>query len=239
MENIEIRNGIYHEDVRKSFRDIIRIKHEVGFESFLETNYLASEVYFIDLIYKQNKAMIKVYEKIVTFHDISEGKAITEDIADQWYEDKITRDHYWYHKEYQSFLKERLEELNKPEQPEPEPLDLSDTSTIETPLFNNKFDNVKESTVIEYFTKNLVETKHISETDLFLFLDLAFDKMKVPKQKISFEHLKTQQKIINVFYNYYKITAGKPYGKQKKYINLLCDYFIGFEYDKIKTNFAK
>jgi hypothetical protein len=130
-------------------------------------------------------------------------------------------------------------ELNKPEQLEPEPLDLSDTTTIETPLFNNKFDTVKESTVIEYFTKKLVETKHISETDLFLFLDLAFDKMKVPKQKISFEHLNTQKKIINVFYEYYKIVAGKPYGKQEKYINLLCDYFIGFEYDKIKTNFAK
>jgi hypothetical protein len=138
MENIEIRNGIYHEDVRKSFRDIIRIKHEVGFESFLETNYLASEVYFIDLIYKQNKAMIKVYEKIVTFHDISEGKAITEDIADQWYEDKITRDHYWYHKEYQSFLKERLEELNKPQQPEPEPLDLSDSSAVEKIIYLNE-----------------------------------------------------------------------------------------------------
>jgi hypothetical protein len=138
MENIEIRNGIYHEDVRKSFRDIIRIKHEVGFESFLETNYLASEVYFIDLIYKQNKAMIKVYEKIVTFHDISEGKAITEDIADQWYKDKITRDHYWYHKEYQSFLKERLEELNKPQQPEPEPLDLSDSSAVEKIIYLNE-----------------------------------------------------------------------------------------------------
>jgi hypothetical protein len=122
---------------------------------------------------------------------------------------------------------------------QPQTLDLSDTSTNKKTSFKNKFDNVTESKVIEHFTKNLVETKYISETNLFNFLNLAFDKMEVPQQKISFEHLRTQQKIIKVFYEYYKVTAGKPYGKQEKYIKLLCNYFNGFEYDKIKTNFAK
>lgn len=122
---------------------------------------------------------------------------------------------------------------NVPQQPEPEKI----FSNIGFE-FKNNFDNVNETTVFNYFKKNLVDTKHISETDLNLFLNLAFDKMEVPKQKFSFEYLKTQKGIIKYFYNYYKVVAGKPYGKQPKYLNLLCVYFNGFDYDKIKTNFA-
>jgi hypothetical protein len=105
-------------------------------------------------------------------------------------------------------------------------------------VFKNNFDNVGENTIIEYFRTNLVEKKYISETVLNEFIGLAFDKKTEPAQKFSLEKLNTQNVIVQIFYDYYKITAGKPYGRQKEYLNLLCNYFNGFEDFNIK-NFSK
>jgi hypothetical protein len=116
-----------------------------------------------------------------------------------------------------------------------EPLNLFENSESK---FTNNFDNVPESIILKYFTEKLVETKYISENDLISFLQLAFDKMEVPRQKISFARLNTHQGIIKIFYYYYKTIAGKPYGKQKIYLDLLCNYFNGFENFNIK-NFSK
>jgi hypothetical protein len=141
MENLEIRKGIFQADVRRNIRNHIQIQYEIGFESFLQENYLADEVFYINYIDKNQKEVIAEYEKIVNFHDISEGEAIIDDIANQWYEEKILRDHYWYFKEFQSFLNERLEEItkdNQPQQPEPEPLDLSKTSAVEKIIYLNE-----------------------------------------------------------------------------------------------------
>lgn len=117
----------------------------------------------------------------------------------------------------------------------PKPLNLFENSEFK---FTNNFDNVPESKILEYFTEKLVETKYISENDLILFLKSAFDKMEVPRQKFSFARLNTQKGIINIFYYYYKTIAGKPHGKQKKYLDLLSNYFNGFENFNIK-NFSK
>lgn len=117
----------------------------------------------------------------------------------------------------------------------PKPLNLFENSEFK---FINNFDNVPESKILEYFTEKLVETKYISENDLNLFLKSAFDKMEVPRQKFSFARLNTQKGIIKIFYYYYKTIAGKPHGKQKKYLDLLCNYFNGFENFNIK-NFSK
>ena len=134
-----------------------------------------------------------------------------------------------------SFLETRKSELEG-KTTLPEPQNLLENSEFK---FTNNFDNVAESKILEYFTEKLVETKYISENDLILFLKLAFDKMEVPQQKISFARFNTQREIIKIFYNYYKIIAGKPHGKQERYIKLLSDYFISFDYEKIKTNFSK
>lgn len=242
MGNLEIVKGIFQSDVRRNIRAHIQIQHEIGFESFLEANYLADEVYYIDLIYKQNELIIAEYEKIVNFHDISEGKEVTDDIANQWYNESITRDHYWYYKECQSFLEERLELITsqpEPQQPEPEPLDLSDTSTVEKTLFKNNFDNVTESKIIEYFTKHLVEKRYLTKETLTKYLKQAFELKTPPIQKFSFENLPTQGKIRKVFYDYFSTTAGKPSGRKLEYVKLLGEYFNGFETHKINTNFSK
>ena len=104
--------------------------------------------------------------------------------------------------------------------------------------FINNFDNIEESTVFNYFKINLVDKKYLSADDLDLFLELAFDKLEMPQQKIRFKRTNTQKAIVKIFYNYYKTVAGTPYGKQEKYLNLLRDYFFGFDKLDIR-NFSK
>lgn len=150
-DDFEIREGITQGDVRRNIRDIIQIQYEISFETFLQTNFLADEVFFINHVDKHQKEAIAELEKKVNFHDISEGEAVTNDIADQWYNEKITRDHYWFYKEYQSFLSDRLEEITKSNQPqktEPEPLDLSDTTATEKIIYLQKLG------VIDFLRKN-------------------------------------------------------------------------------------
>lgn len=123
----------------------------------------------------------------------------------------------------------------QPQITEPEPLDFSVIPIIK---FQNNFDRVLESTIFEYFKTKLVAKKYITEPILNDYLNLAFDKKTPPKQKFSFEKLNTQNDITQIFYNYYKTTAVKPYGRQIEYLNLLKNYFNGFENLNIK-NFSK
>jgi hypothetical protein len=122
-------------------------------------------------------------------------------------------------------------------------IDKSVISIESTPthnnIFSNNFDNVNEDKVYYYFKTELVDKKYLKETDLLIFLDLAFNKKTIPKDKISFIEFRTKQTIIQIFYKYYKnISFGKQ-GGQRKYIKLLTDYFEGFEFETIKTNFSK
>ena len=110
---------------------------------------------------------------------------------------------------------------------------------IEPSPFKNNIDNVPESKVIEYFTKNLVDKKYLSKEALESYLKQAFELKTPPAEKFSFENLPTQRKIIKVFYDYFKTTAGKPSGQKIKYVKLLGEYFNGFNTSKIESNFSK
>jgi len=126
-----------------------------------------------------------------------------------------------------------------PQQPRPETLDLSDTSAVEKPSFTNEFDKVPESKVIEYFTKNLVEKKYLTEIELNKYLKQAFELRDAPKEKYSFKNIDSIENIVNVFYTYFKeVTTQSTYGRQSEYFNLLKNYFNGFEKIHIK-NFSK
>lgn len=136
-----------------------------------------------------------------------------------------------------------LEQLIKSEytkiQPQqPEPLDLSDSSGVEkTMFFENKFDNAEESEIFEYFKTHLVGKKYISEVLLKEYLKQAFELNDPPEKKFSFKNVDKKENIVNIFYTYYKNIVQSPHGKQPLYLNLLKNYFIGFE--KINTrNFS-
>lgn len=106
-------------------------------------------------------------------------------------------------------------------------------------VFINNFDNVNENKVYQYFKENLVDKKHLTEIELLNYLGLAFEKKTVPTNKLSFSDFRTKQTITKIFYTYYKKIAIGKQGNQSEYIKLLTNYFEGFEYKTIKSNFSK
>ena len=106
-------------------------------------------------------------------------------------------------------------------------------------IFENNFDQVEPNEVYKYFFDSLVKTKYIDERTLKSYLTLAFQDLREPQQKFIINNKSTNKKVQQVFYNYYKDIAGKPYGKQPNYIKLLGNYFVGFNTEKLKTNFSK
>lgn len=119
-------------------------------------------------------------------------------------------------------------------------MDLQKSTELEKKYpFKNNFDNVKENDIIRHFTEFLVDKKYLTESELLEFLIAAFDKKTPPAKRFKFNNLNTKQQIKKGFYNYYKIVAGKPKGKQRQYAELLGEYFNGFDTSKIMTNFSK
>lgn len=145
-------------------------------------------------------------------------------------------------KHYSPFCVEEFESVYnyyKKQYKQTKNLDLADTSTFVKTSFENKFDDVQEIKIIEYFTKNLVDKKYITNEVLNEYLKQAFELRTPPTQRFSFEKLTTQAKIKKVFYEYFRTTAGKPNGRKKEYVELLGEYFTGFNTAKLMTNFSK
>lgn len=104
--------------------------------------------------------------------------------------------------------------------------------------FKNRFDNINEEIVFEYFHNALVNSKYLTEEDFKRYIILAFDKCELPEKKFSLNQIPTKKKVIKVFYEYYKDVAGKPKG-QINYVKLLGEYFQGFNTSSLRSNFSK
>jgi hypothetical protein len=104
-------------------------------------------------------------------------------------------------------------------------------------LKQNTFDDVKPKKVIEHF-KILHENGYISKENFELFIKTRFENNKNLNEKVELlkENVKVQFK--NIFYSYYATVVSQQYGKQTKYVNLLCDNFVGFNAKTISTNFS-
>jgi len=102
----------------------------------------------------------------------------------------------------------------------------------------NNFDKVP----IEKLYKNyyaLVEKKYITEDELLIFMNFAFDKKEPLENKISFTNVKNKLSVIECFHKHHHDLAGKIRGRQPKYAELLSKYFEGFEIEYVITNFSK
>jgi hypothetical protein len=103
---------------------------------------------------------------------------------------------------------------------------------------NNNFDKVPiEKLYKNYYT--LVQKKYITEDELLIFMNFAFDEKKPLENKISFTNVKNKLNVIKYFYKHYKDLAGKIRGRQPEYARLLSDYFEGFEIEYVTSNFSK
>lgn len=198
---------------------------------FILKNPSADEKYFINHRIEILEDVLKEWKHTADFYEGEEleGK---EFINGVWTVTKTgtASDCLYFSKEL-DFLKAKFKEITEPKQ---------DTTPPTPPsIFVNNFDNVQESKVIEYFTKTLVDKKYLTAESLSLYLKQAFDAKTPPSKRFSFENLPTQDRIRKIFYEYYKITAGKPNGKKRAYVELLGEYFNGFDTAKIDTNFSK
>jgi hypothetical protein len=103
---------------------------------------------------------------------------------------------------------------------------------------NNKFDKVP----IEILYNNyhaLVQKKYITEDELLISMNFAFDEKKPLENKISFTNVKNKLNVMKYFYKHYRVLAAKPRGKQTEYARLLADYFEGYKTEYVKLNFSK
>ncbi|MHB1107632.1 MAG: hypothetical protein ACYCZ2_14850 [Lutibacter sp.] len=108
-----------------------------------------------------------------------------------------------------------------------------------TPTFENKFNKVEPMDIYNYFKTGLVEKGYLNEQELVEYLKAAFELNTIPKTLFKIKDAPTKQKIIKIFYGFYKNIAGTPHGKQKSYAALLGNYFEGFNTENVSTNFSK
>jgi len=105
--------------------------------------------------------------------------------------------------------------------------------------FKNNFDNVAYKAVYYHFKTGLLKTKMLTEVELQRFLISAFQDKTPPKNKFNLKNIESKDKVMKVFYQYYKDIAGKPHGKQKEYAGLLGNYFQGYKTNTVSSNFSK
>ncbi|HRG21955.1 MAG TPA: hypothetical protein PLQ57_13025 [Saprospiraceae bacterium] len=108
-----------------------------------------------------------------------------------------------------------------------------------TPTFINNFDRVEPYVVYNYFKKELVDKKFLTEQELNEYLKYAFEIKEVPKIRFRIKNARTKSVIVAVFYYYFKNVAGVTHGTQRKYAALLGDYFEGYKTSTVSSNFSK
>ena len=118
---------------------MVSITYVGDLQDFLKINYLANEVSFINHKLSKVKQAITELKPIVSFGDEPYYEEHMESMESEVIKTKEgIRNLYWWSVRYESFLNDRLQELNQPQQPEPEPFDLSDTSTVEKIIYLNE-----------------------------------------------------------------------------------------------------
>jgi hypothetical protein len=110
---------------------------------------------------------------------------------------------------------------------------------LSLPEIQNNFDNIDINAIYDHFKRGLVDKKYFSEAELMKYLKAAFQVKQVPENRFKFTNSPTKEKVMEVFYRYYRDVASKPHGKQLQYAALLGDYFAGYNTRTISTNFSK
>jgi hypothetical protein len=112
-------------------------------------------------------------------------------------------------------------------------------SEQETPTFTNNFDKIKPTEIYKHFKAGLVEKGYLTELELNEYLKVAFELKIIPETLFKIKDAPNKEKIYVVFYTYYLNVAGKPHKKQSQYVELLGNYFEGFNIETIRTNWAR
>lgn len=99
----------------------------------------------------------------------------------------------------------------------------------------NNFNGNDIKEVIEHF-KSL--ERNMNDGEFMQWIKQAFELQKPPERKFILKGNLKIKDVAMLFVKYW-IHFGKKHGAKPKYIKLLCDYFEGYEYDNIYTNYSK
>ncbi|NJN24750.1 MAG: hypothetical protein HC819_01525 [Cyclobacteriaceae bacterium] len=127
--------------------------------------------------------------------------------------------------------KERIKKLNEFNSPPIQKVHRID--------FTNNFDEISVEQVYDHFKEGLLETNYLTSDELNIFLKSAFELKEPPTPLLTIKNSPPKNKIMKVFYEYYRDLAAKPHGRQKEYAGLLGNNFQGYDTDNISSNFSK
>jgi hypothetical protein len=121
-----------------------------------------------------------------------------------------------------------------------------ETKNTKCTSFSDKLDlniAIEHFKVLTTRVSKLNNEPFLTEEQFHTFIDVAFRSGK-RKKKIRFNKKPKGEKqlIVKLFYEFYSSTYEELFGFQKvrdKYIKLLSDNFLGFEFDSLKNNFNK
>lgn len=105
-------------------------------------------------------------------------------------------------------------------------------------LKENIFDDVEPNKVYQHF-RQLIDNKYITTENFNYFLVCVFEKNEILQTKIEIIRPNSKTRVRKIFYKYFETYVQSKYGMQKKYIDLLCNNFTGFNANTLSTNFAK
>jgi hypothetical protein len=106
--------------------------------------------------------------------------------------------------------------------------------------FENNFDNIEPKDVYSHFKAGLVDKRHIDLETLEVFLKQAFNDYtedKPPKDKIRMKNTKHKIGYIRGVFHKYFLEQTLQHSEKFKYVKLLTDNFIDFDYQKTHDNF--
>ena len=84
-----------------------------------------------------------------------------------------------------------------------------------------------------------MSTKYLTENQLDSYLKLAFEELSIPGIKFKFSESPNKKTIQKVFYKFYKEKSKNTYKQKLKYVELLSNYFEGFNTSSLESNFSK
>ena len=114
--------------------------------------------------------------------------------------------------------------------------DKPEQSTNAKFTFENKINSSHPDYVYTHFKKYLVGQNIITENQLHQFLKAAFELETPLINKIAMSDAQRKKKVYACFHTFYN--GNKIQGNKKKYVELLSDFFIGYEYKNTDKNWS-
>jgi hypothetical protein len=157
-------------DLKQGILLHIQFSYQTTYKEFSEINPLATELYYAQMIYENQKEQIQENKKKVDFFFNPENLEIEDvDII-------FERDHYWYYELYQLFLAKRIEYLKS------QPQQIEQHAQTDQENENETWNKVSN-----YLTKHDVFFK--SKKDFLTWKDLIISlaenkKYKIPQTEI-------------------------------------------------------